>query len=275
MKKPSRRAALEAEELLFAGRYLESMTVIRSERQVATARERSSKRVRRHLDIPLETWRKIADSDSIGDSLYNLGAYVWAEENELLGIAILRCADESGSDEASAALGEALVWMQQPADAKTPLEKAIEKRTGDWRRAAGFLGSVLLAESDSNIGEVIAFFRIASESGSRHDDRFGVDFGKALIRGCFFEEAKNVLESESDVGNSLAPIALGNLLQDHFGDNHGADLAYRRGLELGDGHSAYNLSLLLKMTGSMAESAQMLRRAAKLGVGGHGWPCKK
>lgn len=92
-----------------------------------------------------------------------------------------------------------------------------------------------------------------------------VEVAHLLIGRGDHDAARARLERDIAAGSRSAPIVLGNLLSDVLGDNHGAEAAYRLGIERGDAFSAYNLAALLDGQGRALESAEWLRYAAEHG----------
>lgn len=86
-----------------------------------------------------------------------------------------------------------------------------------------------------------------------------------LVKTGRAEEAVTILSSPAYASDSAAQLPLGNAYA-QLGRHAEAEAAYRRGMTLGDAHSAYNLALDLLETGDRApEAIDLIEWAAERG----------
>ena len=215
------------------------------------------------LGISPEDWELIASQEDLANALFNLGSALWETDgHEESGLQILRKAAAEGSDEAAVALAEALLWLGENPEAEAVLRRAVDARGREWKRAAGLLGAVLSKQNVNDPGEAIG---LMMDAGGEAGERVDVELAHALIKAGRHGEARDRLRILTNGGSSLAPIVLGNLLETHFDDPHGAEQAYRLGIERDDAYSAYNLALLVSRLGRRAEARHLLEFAADHG----------
>ncbi|MDF2442330.1 MAG: hypothetical protein JWR01_533 [Subtercola sp.] len=98
----------------------------------------------------------------------------------------------------------------------------------------------------------------------RHYDSAWADLGHLLIATGRADEGQLTLLEGVATGNVMCMLPLANRLAEQ-GDRDGAEQLYRRGFELGDAHSAWNLSLLFEREGRDEDSESWLWKAAQAG----------
>ena len=91
---------------------------------------------------------------------------------------------------------------------------------------------------------------------------YGVTLSKLLVEQGRYDEARELLERLVEGGEYGAAIRLGNLLDAQFGDTSAAEHAYLKGVESGDGFSAFNLAILRHGKGDF-EAAEYYRTIAR------------
>jgi tetratricopeptide (TPR) repeat protein len=217
---------------------------------------------RQRFGLSVESWMSVAWAVSIQDSMFNLAVAVWdLPGQEQAAIGLLRQALERGSLDAPPALAEYLLWVGERAEAVDLLKKLVADRPPGWERAAGLLGREYIEVDGRHDQETVDLLRI----GLTVSDDFAMPLVAAESERGKFQNARRVLEEQSEKGNPLAPIKLGLLLERSFGDNAGAEAAYLRGIDLGDAYSAYNLGTLLRDQGRTEEARHWLEYAAARG----------
>ncbi len=203
----------------------------------------------------------ILSAASPAQALYLFGTAVWSMDGyELLGLKILIDAAAHGSEAAVSAVGEGLSWLGMPEHAIEWLERAWDAASDRKTWIGGLLGESLQA-TDQHDERVLALLERAAEE----DDSFGVSFAIELCEFGELEQARSCLEGLTERGVYGAAIKLGNLLVDELDDPVGAERAYRAGVRQGDGHSAYNLGVLLQKQGRRSEADDAFREALQLG----------
>jgi Flp pilus assembly protein TadD len=124
--------------------------------------------------------------------------------------------------------------------------------------AAGYLGRAFVQLG--SVEESIPYFERAQAA----EPEFVVDLADALIDLGRTHDAERVLVEASALGNVCAPLSLGNL-REKEGRFDEAEHAFRRGIELGDLNSEFNLAHVLWTTGRTEEATSWLQSAAQQG----------
>ncbi|MCI0155809.1 hypothetical protein KNO15_03770 [Leifsonia shinshuensis] len=220
-------------------------------------------------------WAAVADAAAEDAILYELGLTVWlVDGRESLAIEILRAAIRHGSSEAPAALGTYLLWTGHIEEATHLVRTAIGRRLPNWELAAGALAQrdVELSQISENTVDALATAYAKLESSTsvgesrEQAEQFAIDLAKAHRALGEYDAARRLLETEIERGNVRAPILLGNILQDDLDDSAAAAAAFEIGAVAGDGHSAYNLAVLLgAQEDRSAEAKYWLMEAASRG----------
>ena len=218
-------------------------------------------------------WEGIAKQVGSGDDLYALGELLQNSPAYKGEAAIaLRAAREKGCAAATAALADILLWLGHKDEGRELAREAIVRRLPNWQDAAAALAYDEVDANLTNESTIAALEDVLSviDRDSSDDNRKAAeDYAVVLAKGLRslgkIVDARTVLEREIGLGNVYAPIVLGNLLAEEFDDDDGAKLAYERGLQMGDGFSAYNLSTLYASQGDEVAARHYLMVAASMG----------
>lgn len=217
---------------------------------------------RERFGLSPESWMHVAWAVSTQDSMFNLAVALWdLPGQQQAALSLLREAIERGSVDAPPALAEYLLWVGERAEAEEVLKRLITERLPGWERAAGLLGREYVEADGRHDQEAVELLR----NGLTVSDDFAMPLAVAESGRGEFRAARMVLEEQAEKGNPLAPIKLGLLLERSFGDQAGAEAAYRRGIDLGDAYSAYNLATLLHDQGRHEEAHRWLEYASAHG----------
>ena len=192
--------------------------------------------------------------------MMEFAAELWMWD-ELRGIEVLKEAAGIGSAEAIGAVGRALLWMGDVAAARDWLERALEVEGGDSPDVRGDLGEVLWALSVDDALRIEALLR----SGMSASLNYGVTLSKLLEMQGRYDEERLLLVDLVEGGVYGAAIRLGNLLDGRFADVSAAEEAYGKGIDSGDGFSAFNLAILRWRAGDFAGAAHYRKIARSMG----------
>lgn len=214
-----------------------------------------------------ESIELILDAADDGESLYRLAAEFWdADEWKLAAIEVFRAAIDQGSRQALEAIGDSLDWLGAYEEAIPYLERTRREGIGRPAWTAGLLGHARYQLGDSS-AEVAELLR----TGASEHTEFGVDYANLLRKRGSYPEAVTLLRELVAANVPGSALVLGNLLDDEFDDPQGAIGAYRRGIEQGDSHSAYNLAILYHHRGRNVLAKKF--RAIAREMGDHSaWP---
>lgn len=194
------------------------------------------------------------------DLLYDFASALW-EYDEPTALSVFREAARLGSDDAFAALGDALNWMGADAEAISWLRAAIERGVGDRSWLEGLLGESLLRAGQSSVAEV----EYHLTQGLKSSTRFAIPLAQLLVEKGDFYSARDLLERATQDGQYGAAIVLGNLLCDRFDDHEAAEAAYKVGIQSGDAYSAHNLSVMLLNDGDGERAKHYHKLAMDMG----------
>lgn len=205
-------------------------------------------------------WVSVAWSDSEKNSMFNLGAALWdADWREREALEVMRLAHIMGADQAGFALAEYLCWLREDGEAESILLKLIEDP--DARpKARGLLGRLYFENQGRVDDQVLELLSADLPSGMTAEA-----YAKLLLVRGDDVAASEFLSLKSAEGEDWAPILLGNLRNKVFEDRPSAEIAYLRGIELGDFHSATNLGLMLMDSGEHVRALPWLEYARDRG----------
>ena len=209
----------------------------------------------------IASWKSIPYSDDAEQALYNLSVALWGVDEILLALHGMRLALDRGDQSVLAMLGEAELYAGDYKSAQRHLTAALEQTNEFDPRLSGLLGRTLFRDAKQFDERVRALL----ELGVSADDAFAVDLAELLAMRGEWDRALLILRAQSEGGNDQAPIVLGNLLADTADGLQEAETAYRRGIELGDAHSAFNLAHLLVRLGRTDEASEWYDYAASHG----------
>ena len=195
-----------------------------------------------------------------GTALYNLGAGLWAVGDLAGALSAFQTGADEGSRDAQLALGISALWIGDGPRGLGSLNMLLDEDD-----EIGALAAAAIGRHHVQVNRVTAETARFLERGIKNDGDYVPDLADAYLKLDRLEEAKNLLVEQSAMGNPVAPIALGNLYESRLGDDGLAEQAFRRGIELEDAHSAYNLAALLDRLGQAAESQRFLELAASMG----------
>jgi len=201
----------------------------------------------------------VADSEDDLYALYNLGSALWLLDELQPAVGAFEIAALQGNDAATLALGESRLWMG--AEAVAPLRELVDRAGEDHERAAGLLGRAYMGLPNPDWPTITDLLRVAAAE----DDLFIPDLARSLsangLRQQAISELKRARPDDAD-----AAVLLGNIYWED-GQLDAAREEYRRGISLGDAHSAYNLAGLLIENGDEKDGYDWLRWAATKGDG--------
>ncbi len=128
-----------------------------------------------------------------------------------------------------------------------------------WRQSAGLLGEIYLdrGASDSVVEELLT-------SAVSEYPEFRVPLARLYPQKGDIDLATDIVRGAAKSSEYGAAIILGNILASQ-GDVPGAIRAYQQGIAEGDGHSAYNLYLLLLENDDLRGAKEALSRARSMG----------
>lgn len=207
----------------------------------------------------IAVWENVAVDDASVMS-FNLACALWACDELDLGLQAFQFAADLGDSDALLALGEGQLYVKNFVAAEGTL-RAVLAETPSNQRASGLLGGLLFRQGNRLDEEVVSLLMRASNL----EPEFPIDLAEVYIARRDYDDARGILDHEAARGNQLAPIVLGNLLWHQYGAVGLAEEAYRRGVQLGDAYSAYNLAALLDSNDRPAESRTWLEYAAEHG----------
>ena len=186
-----------------------------------------------------QLWADIADSSDLVDILYGVGAAAWASHEHETAVLSFHAGALRGDVDSALAFGEAQLWLKNPDAAEPALEQVIANDTRKGAIAAGLLGAYYF----ETVGRTDDQVRGWLEAASKVDDRYPILLAKLWIKRGEAGDALRILRAESEAGNKLAPVVLGDLL-DSLGRRSEAAVAYQRGIKLGDETAAVRLANL-------------------------------
>jgi tetratricopeptide (TPR) repeat protein len=242
-------------DLLAHGRYLDFVRELRR-----TPHLRPSDLAHGDLVISEEALDAIEDTEDDGEALYNLAGALWGQSGgELEAIEVFRQSLELGYLDAALALGESLLWMGDHEQAAKFLTLTFDDQllATPWRD--GLLGDAL--RRGGAMEEALPYLRRGYASNAA---AFGVPLAETLLALSADDDAHEVLVKLVNENVYGAAILLGNLLEER-GDHLGAINAYRRGVDQGDGFSAFNLGLVYHELGDTDSASEAFRRARQMG----------
>ncbi|MCI2956990.1 hypothetical protein MN032_04735 [Agromyces atrinae] len=150
----------------------------------------------------------------------------------------------------------------------------VHSELGDMRSAiASMTAAIDVLDGDERLAAVGTvgcwrwhhFAEVEAESqlreGMHHYDSAWADLGNLLRSKGRVEEGTRVLREGADDGVLMCMLPYANILS-HAGDLAGAEAIYRRAYELGDAHSAWNLSVDLLAAGRDEEASEWRWKAA-------------
>lgn len=206
-------------------------------------------------------WSSVAESVDRAVGLYNLATVYWnVAGREADAVEIMKMAHANDAPDSGLVLAEWLEWLGREQEAMAAIKEYAEQR-GTTPKVEGLIGRLSLSVEAIPSAETIARLAIASEQYSE----FMPSFWDALIAAGHFERARTSLERAADTGNVDAALRLGNLLSSEFNDKEGAERAYLRAIESGDGHAAHNLAIDLMAAGRRHEARKYLQIAVDRG----------
>lgn len=201
----------------------------------------------------------LAAEDS-GTAMYNLGAGLWALDEIPAALAAFQLGADEGSRDSTLALGTAALWVGDESRGLDALSSLLGSTDQIGALAAAALGRYEV-QTDRVTPETVALL----ERGVEVDQDFVPELADAYLKLGRLDAAITLLSEQSVSGNPVAPIVLGNLYEERVGNDELAEKAFRRGIELHDAYSAYNLAALLDRLGRPSESRKYLKLAARMG----------
>jgi tetratricopeptide (TPR) repeat protein len=212
------------------------------------------------LVISEEALQAIQDTEDDGEALYNLAGALWGQSGgELEALEVFRQSLELDYLDAALALGESLLWMGDHEQATTFLKLTLDDQLLDAARRDGLLGDAL--HRAGTLEEALPYLRRGYVSNAA---AFGLPLAETLLALGADDEAHETLVKLVNENVYGAAILLGNLLEERD-DHRGAINAYRRGVEQGDGFSAFNLGLVHHHLGDTESASEAFRRARQMG----------
>lgn len=244
----------KASDAYFTGHYLQFLEI------VVEGNLAKDKKLRELLPMGFDVSILESRSGVSSSLMMEFAAELW-DRDELRGIAALKEAAGRGSVEAVGAVGRALLWMGDAASAREWLERALEAENCDSPHIRGDLGEALWALSAEDAPRIEGLL----QSGMSASSHYGITLSKLLDEQGRFEEERLLLEELVHSDEYGAAIRLGNLLDAQFGDASAAEGAYSKGIESGDGFSAFNLAILRRKKGDPDGAAYYRTVARSLG----------
>jgi len=199
-------------------------------------------------------------SDDPAAAVYNLGTGLWAVDETRAALAAFEVGSDRGSKESKLALGISALWVGSDARGLESLNSLVGSNDQVGALAAAALGRYQVQTDQVTPTTVELLAR-----GVTVDDDYVPELAEAYLKLDRQDDAINLLTEQSAAGNPVAPIVLGNIYEDLVGDDELAEKAFRRGVELNDAYSAYNLAALLDKGGRVSESRRALKLAARMG----------
>ncbi|QHC54729.1 hypothetical protein [Rathayibacter tanaceti] len=205
--------------------------------------------------------KALFECDSATDLAFALGTLLWDAEELGVAVEFFRFSAKGGDLWRQLHLAEALEWTDSWEEA---LEISEKLRILEFRGrvfAAGLAGIIRFERLGDSGDQVVALLNEAAP----YAGDFAVGLADVRASRGEFSAARELLELELASEQPRVFRKLADLLMEGFSDFYGAEKMYRRGIQLGDWYSAYNLAKLFVDQQRVHEARELLEWASARG----------